>query len=231
MADGNKIITVRPAVKDHWRDWGREYSKPPDSFDREAYQERLDKIAGTSRGRSILRVVWGGEEKVKFYSEWSNGAPVAEIVEPKYKVRRRAVLGGHELIPMRRWVIEQLYEWEQYGYGDDSGTTFTNERGETLKAFEKERDYYTPLIFVGSHAGCPKTCSDERLCLGDYKHPDEAELFWVLEKTYLLQTERIVDPRGKTMSEAEKKAVKQETLNSEAEKRKELDSRLDVITT
>jgi hypothetical protein len=226
------LLKVRAAIEDPVSGWTAEYSNPPMGFDREAYQKRIDAIAGTSRGRSILRLVWGGQEKVRFYDEWDeHNAPISERTEPKYKVRRWfRTVEGYELLPMRRWVIEQLYEWEQYGYGSDEGTTFTDEHGQVKKAFEKERDYYTPLIYVGDHSKCPKDCCERKLCTGDYKHPNEAELYWILESTYHLQNDRIVDPRGEKMSDAELQKIGIEVKDLAQKKKEDLEKRLDVIT-
>lgn len=187
---------LKTAMRDHWSSWPDEYCHAPDSFDRKAFQEKLDTIASKSRERSILRLEWGGEETVKKYSRWDTfGRPTHETIEPKYKLRRKSSSGVTELIPVRRWIITELCEPEQYGLGNNEDIKFENEDGFLCQATEKPKEWYTPLIFVGDHSHCPKTCCETRICLGDYKAPDNAELNWIKEKTYLLTTERITDPK------------------------------------
>lgn len=227
---GASIVKVKAAWNDDWRDWPAEYTPAPD-FDRVEFQQKLDDIAGLSRGRSILRLEWGGEEQVSRYGALDEGsAKPSEIVfEPKYKLRRW-YLGAKVLVPFRRWVIAQLMEWEEYGYGDDTQTTFIDEQGVLRRAADKPRDFYTPLIYVGDHGKCPKDCCDEKLCPGDFKHPGAAELMWVMEKTYKLQTERIKDPKQVGFTDHQKLKIAAEINAAQQQKRKKFKDRVESIS-
>lgn len=224
------ILSVKSALKDDWRHWPAEYCKAPE-FDRAGYQNKLDEIAGLSRGRSVLRLEWGGEEQVARYGalDFMSAKPSELVYEPKYKLRRE-YLGSKVLVPFRRWVIAELMEWEEYAYHDnDSGTMFTDEQGVLRRAADKPRDLYTPLIYVGDHRLCKPDCCAEKICPGDYKAPDAAELFWVLESTYKLKTERIKDPRQKDFTDAQKKQIAAEWGTLQTQKRTELKEKLEYI--
>jgi hypothetical protein len=225
------IVLAKSVLKDDWRKWAAEYCPAPrDGFDRDGYQKRLDEITGLSRGRSILRLEWGGEEQVSKYGamELGNPNPSQLIFEPKYKLRRK-YMGATVMVPFRRWVIAQLAEWEEYGYGDDTQTTFTDENGVLRRAADKPRDLYTPLIYVGDHRSCKPDCCADKLCPGDYKHPDAAELFWVLESTYKLKTERIKDPRQKDFNPQQMQIIRAEYAEQQQKKKEEFDKRLETI--
>lgn len=223
------VFIAKSAIKDDWMNWPAEYCAAPD-FDRAEYQRKLDDITGLSRGRSILRLEWGGEEQVAKYGaiEFGHPSPSQLIYEPKYKLRR-TYLGAKVLVPFRRWVIAELMEWEEYGYGDDSQATFTDEAGVLRKAAPKPRDLYTPLIYVGDHRKCPKNCCATKLCPGDFKNPDSAELFWILEKTYLLKSERIKDPRQRDFTEAQRQQILSEYSAKQERSDETLDQKLETI--
>lgn len=194
------ILTTKHKWRDNPADWTTDYVPYPDGFgerEKEAYQTLINSITGLSRDKPILRLEWGGEEKVTRYDKWdSSGNPIHLIEEPKYKARResRIIPGVYHFLPMRRWVIAQRQEPEQYGYGDDSDNTYTDEFGVTKKPAEKPTELYTPLIFIGDHSKCEKDCCATRLCPGDYKHPGIPELDWIREKTKLLYKEFKADP-------------------------------------
>lgn len=179
--------------KDNPKDWPAEYCLPYGSFNVKNYQEKIDNIAGKSRGRSILRLVWGASQEIAIfrYSEWDSfGRAISEVREPKYKIRRDGALAGMILhVPVRRWIIEQLQEPEQYRIDEEEDTKFENEHGVTCKVAEKPTEMYTPLIYVGDHSVCEPNCCAKRLCLGDFKEPDQAELNWITRSTFQLSQE------------------------------------------
>jgi hypothetical protein len=216
-----------------WKDppdrWPQQYSAPPE-FDRAQYQQQLDSITGLSRERSILRLEWGGEERIMRYGAMDPGSPdpTGVVYEPKFKLRK-TIHGIQILVPFKRWVITQLAEWEEYGYGDDSQTTFYDETGALRRAAEKPRDLYTPLIYVGDHRFCLKDCCEKRICPGDYKAPDTAELFLIMDKTYRLKTERIKDPRAKDYTPEQKQKIATEWADMKAIKYKEFNEQLKEI--
>lgn len=224
-------MDIRGQLK--WRDrpkyWTTGYSEPPLGFGeklQKQYQNALNAIAGKSRDRPILLLEWGGNAKTKKYVEWSKltGLPLEEREEPKYKLRRESeVLPGVYLFyPIRRWIISQRQEPEQYGYGNDDDITFENELGLKNKAAEKEKELYTPLIYIGDHTYCPPKCCEDKLCVGDYKNPSMDELNWIAEKTWLLQKERIVDPYSQLtpedMAKIAKEIPKKESISDIIEK-------------
>lgn len=165
--------------------WGAELNPPP-SFDVLGYQEKLNQIAGLSRGKPIVKLFWGGNVTEKVWKEFANGIPTKFENEPLFHIKRpHPILLDYQKIPIRRWILTQRTEPEQYGYGDDSDNTVTDETGQTRLMGYKPKEFYTPYIFIGDHSICPKDCSERKRCYGDYKLPSQAELDLVAEHCYL----------------------------------------------
>lgn len=208
------MIKVTTNIKDHWSQWTRDFVPAPD-FDIESYQRKIDLIAGKSRDESILRLEWGGSGTVSKYTKWdSAGMPLEAELIPRHAIpRRNQILDFIEHIPIRRWIITQRQEPEQYGYGDDSDNTFTDEYGVVCKISEKPKSFYTPLIYVGDHSKCPADCCANTVCLGDYKAPDQSELDWITEATFKLASEFKNDPykamSGDMLDEAAKDVLEE----------------------
>lgn len=189
------FVVARRALKDYWGDWSRDFvSAPP--FSVSEYQERLNAICGKSRGYPIMKLEWGGNATIVKHDRWdSSGTPTHSIIMPRFAVPRKHEFLDHaEYIPIRRWIISERCEPEQYRPDDNSDNTFTDENGVVCTAAEKPHQFYTPYIYVGDHSKCPPNCCEFKLCLGDYKHPDAAELDLLLEVTYSLKTEFFGNP-------------------------------------
>lgn len=180
-------------LRDNPKDWTADYT-PALSFDVVSYQHELDKIAGKSRGHSILKLFWGGIETEQRYSKWANGVPIESTQEPKFYARKKhPLLLDFQKVPIRRWIIAQRTEPEQYGYGKED--TFTDEYGVVKPMVEKPREgYYDAYIYIGDHSLCPIDCSDKKLCFGDYKEPSLDELSLVLEHTFRLMQDKTTNP-------------------------------------
>lgn len=193
------IVPKLSISRDHPSKWESEFYPAPDGVDVEAFQKRLNQIAGVSHtGEPILRLEWGGTAFEMVHIEWNAlGMPTRTERRPKYKfLRPNPITQVAEEIPIRRWIISERSEPEQYRAHDDSDMYF-EEMGVKKKRQEKpQHGWYAPLVIIGDHRSCPPDCSDNKLCFGDYKEPSEDELDWVREATYFVQTQKDrIDPR------------------------------------
>ena len=191
----SQILIAKRAIRDHWSDWTTEFSQPP-QFDVNTYQERLNTICGKSRGEPIMKLEWGGNATMTKYTEWdSYGTPTKADIVPRFALTRAHEFLDLEIyIPIKRWIISERMEAEQLRPDDNSDNSFTNGYGVTCIASQKPKSFYTPYIYVGDHSKCAPNCCEKNICLGDYKLPTAAELDYLLECTYKLQSERIGDP-------------------------------------
>jgi hypothetical protein len=153
------ISIAKSAIKDLPSNWSTHFQSPP-HFDREGFQDKLNKIAGfTQANEPVLRLVWGANESY-FMQDG------LELIErPRY-----ATYKGQ---PIRRWLIEENTDPGQL---EAMG-------GKTDPHFQvKERGFYTLWSVIADHRGCPPNCKDkETICLGDYREPDETVLNYVRE--------------------------------------------------
>lgn len=221
------LVTVKQAIKDYPGNWDITLVPPP-PFNSQAYQNRLNEITGLSDGFPILKLEWGGNTTVKKNEKWdSQGMPILISTQPKHAIPRRSlILEELQLVPIRRWIITQYQTKAQLRVDDNSDNTFTNEAGVNCIAGDKSQDPYTPLIYIGDHTNCPKDCCKKKICLGDYKEPGIAELNWVLESTFKLQSDRIIDPR-KEITPEDMAAVTREVLDELDEKKKKAEENID----
>lgn len=216
------ILTAKQAIRDHWRDWDESFVPAP-VFDVAAYQERLTAIGGQVKGQPILKLEWGGDAFITKYSDWDMaGNPINEVKIPRFAIPRRHKIMDYEMyIPVRRWIISEYKPPEQGRPDDNSDNTFTDTRGVTCIVANKPVHQYIPYIYVGDHSKCPDDCCATKLCLGDYKAPDAAELNYLLEVTYKLQSEFYCDPFSPISMEQMAQIRKE--YNDEEEKRREYD--------
>lgn len=191
------ISVATSAIKDHSSKWDRSFVPAP-QFDVDAYQAELNKIAGLSRGEPILKLEWGGSSTVTKYTSWDlAGNPTSAQIVPRFALsRNNEILDVTEYIPVRRWIISQKNEEGQYRPWDNSDNVFTDGRGVNCEIADKTDigHKYLPYIYIGDHSKCPKNCCATRLCLGDYKIPDGAELSYIKQITYRLANEFTADP-------------------------------------
>lgn len=212
----NRIIRLKEARKDPPSKWTADWAVPFTTFDVNDYQDKLNKIAGFSRGEPILKLEWGGTASYEVYTEWVHGSPLSSVLAPKYAIRR--IVNGVELkIPIRRWVIAQRAELEQL-----DRPKFTDERGITKPMGELNRSgEYTPYIFVGDHTYCAPDCCAKKICVGDYKDPGEAELSLIRKHTALLNLEFEGNPYSKVNSEFKEKIDRDVAYDEKKRKEKE----------
>lgn len=179
---------------DTWKTWTREFTPSP-NFNVKEYQESLDRVVGKSRGRSIMKVEWGGDATIVQYTQWDPyGKPVKAEIVPRYSVTRVNEFGMVDHIPIQRWIISELMEGEQLQADDPTNVSFTDENGTTCVVTDKNQFQYTPYIYVGDHSDCPTNCCEKRLCLGKYKVPGVEELDYLRECTWKLRQEFFADP-------------------------------------
>lgn len=212
------MLVAKRAIKDHWADWDTTYVSKP-NFDVRGYQEKLDNICGKSRGESIMKLFWGGDETIQKFVKWGpDGQPSEVETVPRFAIPRTSFLGTRMYIPVRRWIICERMEPEQLQVESDADNTFEDERGVKCYAGDKKdkKHLYVPYIYVGDHSKCPSTCCDDRICLGDYKEPDNAELHYLAECTYNLSK----DFKGDPYSVLSKEEIAQFTKDYEYETEK-----------
>lgn len=188
-------------IRDHPSNWeSRFYSLPlgfgPDQV--RAYQKRINEITGLSHGgHPILRLDWGGNTSETIFIDWDEfGNPTKTQDVPKYHFERiNPKTGFSDMIPIKRWIISERGEPEQYRADVDDDLKFEEDGVKKLRR-EKPRDgYYRPLIIIGDHSKCPANCSDRKMCYGDYADPSDAYLDWIRNAVAWLEKERDLDPR------------------------------------
>lgn len=214
----SNLLVAKSKWKDKPSTWDSAFVDPyPTGFNPIEYQEALNEIAGFSKhGKEVLQVKWAGN--YKSYDKLDGvGNP---IIEPKYKlVRQYITVSGFYFVPIRRWIIEEHMTPEQLGVGDDEDILHTDEYNILRKVANKPKEgTYTPLVYVGNHEFCPRDCCKERICLGDYKDPDKAELDYLKECTNKLKRERITNPHEKINPLQLQKILAEANLKLEKEK-------------
>lgn len=197
----SKIMDTIKASKE----WTHQMEAAP-AFDKSAYQEKLNSIAGmTTENEPVLKLVWGGSEAV-----WVNGE-----VQPRYAIESMATNNFGEKLPLRRWIIEENTEPAQL---EKMG-------GKNHDALEvPEKGFYTAYIIVGDHSKCKADCSAKGLCLGEYKEPDGAELNLIIEHTMRLLTDKNrPDPRKQITPEMALPILQEEAYKNQIKEEKESD--------
>lgn len=182
------VQPVQYSIRDRVSTWTPEMVRPYTTFDRAAYQKKLDEIARlTQAGESILMVEWCGNaswlkgEKNEF-GQIVNYKPV-----PRFAIKSMKPETFGQPIPIRRWAILQNTDPGQL---DAMG----GKNHDVLKV--EEKGFYTPWIFVGDHSKCQNCGQDGKTCFGDYKDPDDAELQYIIECTLdMLNDKNAPDPR------------------------------------
>lgn len=216
------MLIAKKVIKDHWSDWDEKFISAPE-FDVNLYQEKLNTVCGKSRGEPIMKLIWGGDATITKYTGWnSSGEPIKADIIPRFAIPRTHPIFGHKMyIPVRRWIICERSEPEQRLPDDNSDNKFTDENGITCEVADKTQHAheYLPYIYVGDHSKCPPDCCSERLCLGDYKHPDNAEIDYLIECTYKLRKDFFCDPYSPVNKAQVARILKE--YNDEQEKRRE----------
>lgn len=179
--------------------WESRFYPAPFGVDVAGYQEKLNRIGGFGQnGEPILKLEWGGDASEKVHVEWDPfGKPTKTQDRPRFKfLRPNPLTQIADEIPIRRWIITERGEPEQYRADDDSDIKFL-EGGVLKKRIEKPRGgFYTPLVVIGDHTECPKDCCKYKMCFGKYKPPSDDELEWVEAATrYLEKKKDRFDPR------------------------------------
>lgn len=201
--------------KDKPRDWGREFSPAP-VFNVKEYQDKLNAIAGfTTTGEPVLKLFWGGDAASIKFTEWDlNIATKSELTPMFYYNRRNPIsLDSYDQIPIRRWIVAEAAEPSQYRAEDDSDTWFTDPDGvKRQKTLKPKNVFYRAWIVIGDHSKCHADCSKDKLCYGDYAHPNEEYLGFCREATYhLMHDPTRRDPR-RPMTHEEVDQLRQEAL-------------------
>lgn len=146
------IALLKRAIQDSPSSWDEGFVDAP-YFPVKEYQDRLDQIAGKYGNQSVLRLEWGGAERVLSPTKWANGVPIENEWRPKHAMKRKHeyLIGVLVFIPIRRWIITQ---WQTpHQLQSDVDETFTDETGTSNLVGKKPREGdYTPLIYIGDHS-------------------------------------------------------------------------------
>lgn len=212
----NRIITLKEVRKDPVYLWDTNFVPAP-VFNVKEYQEKLDSIAGKSRGQSILKLIWGGAAFSVEYTKWEGHSPIASVRKPKFALYKK-VNGVEKYIPIRRWIIAQRQEAEQL-----EEPTFQDERGVNKPLAPIQFEDYSPYIYIGDHSLCSPDCCRDRICLGDYKAPGPEELHLVLEHTYKLASEFEGNPYLAINPELQDKIDRDVAYSEEKRREKHMD--------
>jgi hypothetical protein len=201
------IAIATSAIKDRPSTWGSSLEPPP-SFNVSEYQSKLTQIGGTTQqGEPVLRIVWGGSEsKFKAVEFDTFGNPTDWARVPRYAFESKKIETWAQLIPIRRWIIEEntdAGQLEALGGKNHGNIQY------------KEKGLYTPYIIVADHSKCGECKASEFKCFGDYKHPGNEELLFLTEVTYKLTTSRKQDPRKNLDMDLVANIVKSETPDKE----------------
>lgn len=200
---------AKHAIKDRPSQWSSHFEPAP-QFDQEAYQNKLNRIAGfTQQGEPVLRLVWGGNEsKMRAVAFDDFGNPIEWAKVPRYAFESKKFETWGVLIPIRRWIIEENTDAGQVeAMGGKQGNIDVPEKG-----------FYTPYIIIADHSKCQDCKASEFKCFGDYKAPGYEELQFITEVTYKLTLERKQDPRAGLDMDLVAEIVRSEAPNEEEEK-------------
>jgi hypothetical protein len=167
---------------------GDVYKAP--SFNARAYQRKLDKIAGTRRGRPVVRLIWAGDKNCfsKFYDDWDDhGLGIHSEIRAKYKYAVIRVPGTADSfdVPPPRWIFEERHEPEQYAASWEQARWVYVTKGdgtEDKRRVERRppppNEYYDHLWTVAKHDDycCQTAQMNKKVCWGLYRQPDERDL-------------------------------------------------------
>lgn len=163
--------------RDDPRNWKDVYSKAPSNFDVAAYQQRIDAITGTVNGKSIIRVVWGGEHEMQIAKEVTSLGTATELV--KVGMHRTRVKGVPGKVRIKRWIFEEYQAPAQIP--QDMFVRMPHASGLYLPpqmVQERIHGRYEKWYPACDHSKCLKEdCeSTDYFCFGDYREPDERDL-------------------------------------------------------
>lgn len=175
---------------------GRAQSPPP-SFDRDAFQKRIDDIVGTRDGRPIIKLVWCPEE-YRWYPHRMGDDPPGYIFPIFCNGRDE----NGELISPDRWALLERIEpeqfaplWEAGRYSKFNGSVWDwkgpcpSEKYVELRAISYHNGLCCPCIGDECHCG-----EEYAHCWGKYAEPGEQILDWIRKKAWEARHDSDVNP-------------------------------------
>jgi len=165
------------------------------TFDRAAYQQRIDQSIGTANGRPLIKLVWCPEE-FRWTPHRLERAPEGYT----FPVFCTSKVAGSFRAP-ERWGLLQRLEWPQFGptweairYKRHDGSVWD------LKGPCPE-ERYAELRLHSYHTGkcCPcigYLCACDPDCEGNYAEPDQHLMEWIRKVAYEARQDSDVDPQA-----------------------------------
>lgn len=169
----------------------------PASFDRTAYQKRIDDITGTRDGRPLMKLAWAPDEH-----RWMPHALPDE--PPGYTLPIFCTTRNEngELVAPPRWVVLERIEPEQFAATWEQGrySIYEGRVWDWKGPCPNER--YVELRCHSYHDGecCPchgDSCECGELyahCWGKYAEPNDRLLDWVRETAFAARNDPDVQP-------------------------------------
>lgn len=167
------------------------------SFNRAAFQRRIDESIGTANGRPLIKLVWCPTE-----FRWMPHRLGEDPPGYTFPVFCTAKDTDGEFHAPERWGLLQRIEWPQYGPTWE-GVRYKKHDGSIwdLKG-PCPSEKYIELRCYCSHDGecCPCIgtwckCEDV-ICWGGYAEPDEGLLNWIRKVSWESQHDADVDPHA-----------------------------------
>lgn len=166
------------------------------SFNRAAFQRRIDNSIGVANGRPLIKLVWCPTEFRWMPHRLGEDPP--GYIFPQFCTRRST---NGTLIAPYRWGILQRLEWPQFGPTWEA-KRYKKHKGEIWDQTGPCPDEkYTELRLYASHDGfcCPCVstwCKCDTDCEGRYAEPDEALLNWIRKVSWEAKKDKDVDPHA-----------------------------------
>jgi hypothetical protein len=183
--------------------------RPPFGIEVRTFQKLIDRIVGTFRDQSIIKLEWGPD--VLGWQPYPHGSDPIGYTQPSWLACWDSE--GND-VGAPRWVLSQRCEPEQYLPGwedgrwvwldtpnrvvlyDDQGNEIT-EKGKLhdVKGDPPPNGLYTPWhCHTDHHSGCCLRPRNEEHCWGFYVPPNQALLEFIAEQAWLARQVREVDP-------------------------------------
>ncbi len=193
------------------------------SFDAQAFQRKLDKIAGKRRGRPVVRLVWAGAKECfsTYYDDWDEfGKGIRTELRAKYLFASIRIPETTDRIdiPPPRWILEERHEPEQYAAsweqarfvlwskGDGSG-----EQRKVERRPPPPKEYYSHLWTISEHDEfcCELTRGNGiKTCWGKYRTPDDRDLE-IIKRAVFRRNHDVEQSPFEQLSEASQADAKQ----------------------
>lgn len=197
------------------KDWTDGFYPCPVGFDLEGYQAKIDRICGTAREHSKVRVVWGAaEEELKAEQVGSLGTALGYKKVGRYLTR---VKGIRNKVRIRRWIFEEWQPPEIINI-DEHHIKMPGTSGLFIPPSFSDINHkgdWELMYVVGDHTECDKdVCNSlEYPCHGKYRVPNNSDLQLLMRITGAIQDNALnIDPFS-PLSQNIREALAKKTAN------------------